>query len=289
MKKSLILIAAVFGIATFSCTDKEKSDSASGAAANETSPELNSAIAQRDSLLTLVSDIWGEMEHIKRLEDILTVNSGDYDKMPGKRSQILRDIASIQQTLQQRREKLAELEAKLDLTNESNRSLTNTIATLRKEIDSQTQIISALNSQLGAANMKIDSLGAHVDSLNVTIADVTAAKDEAEQMSTELTNELNECYYAVGSNSELKAHKILESGFLKKTKILKGEFDKSFFTTGDKRTLTSIDLYSKKAEVLTGQPKDSYEIVEANGHKVLRITNPTKFWELTNFLVIKIN
>ena len=68
---------------------------------------------------------------------------------------------------------------------------------------------------------------------------------------------------------------------------MKGDFDQSFFTTADKRTLTTLDLNSDKAEVLTNQPAGSYVITEVNGHKVLRITNPVAFWSLSNYLVIK--
>ena len=39
--------------------------------------------------------------------------------------------------------------------------------------------------------------------------------------------------------------------------------------------------------MLTNQPEDSYTIVDANGHKVLQITNPGKFWSLSNYLVIQ--
>ena len=70
---------------------------------------------------------------------------------------------------------------------------------------------------------------------------------------------------------------------------MQGDFDQSFFTAADKRTLTSIDLNAKKAKVLTNQPTDSYVIEDVNGHKVLRITNPAAFWSLSNYLVVKID
>lgn len=70
---------------------------------------------------------------------------------------------------------------------------------------------------------------------------------------------------------------------------MKGDFDQSFFTTADKRTLTRIALHSKKAEVLTNQPAGSYNIADENGQKVLVITNPEQFWSLSNYLVVKID
>ena len=41
---------------------------------------------------------------------------------------------------------------------------------------------------------------------------------------------------------------------------------------------------------MTNQPADSYEIVEgADKVKILKITNPARFWNQSNFLVIKID
>ena len=70
---------------------------------------------------------------------------------------------------------------------------------------------------------------------------------------------------------------------------MEGDFEKDYFTRADKRTLVSIPLHSSKAEVMTNQPKDSYEIVETDGQKTLKILNPTRFWELSNFLVVKVD
>ena len=102
-------------------------------------------------------------------------------------------------------------------------------------------------------------------------------------------NNLNTCYYVIGSNKELKANKIIESGFLRKTKILQGDFEMSYFTKADRRTLNEIPLHSKKAQLMTNHPKDSYEIVDNDGVKTLHILNANRFWEKSNFLVVKID
>ncbi len=186
-------------------------------------------------------------------------------------------------------QRLAELEKRLSSSNLTNNNLRQTITTLREQIDSQTAEIASLRSNLDEAKTMIGELDATVDSLNTTVNTVTAAKDSLSRESTELANELNTCYYAIGSKGELKDKKIIETGFLRKTKLLKGDFDQSFFTTADKRTLTVIDLNSNKAEVMTNQPADSYVIEDVHGHKILRITNPAQFWSLSNYLVVKID
>jgi len=288
MKKLFIMALAAAAVLS-SCDNKAKDEAAQQAALQAASKqELQIAVADRDSLLNLVNDISSGMDQIKRLENILSVSNASGESA-SQRDQIRADIAAIQATLQQRREQLAQLEEKLNKSNLSNANLRKTIETLRGQIDTQSAEIETLRANLDEAKAQIGSLNQAVDSLNTTVSTVAGERDAAKQQSTELTNELNTCYYVAASSKELKQHKILETGFLRKAKLLKGDFDQSFFTTADKRTLTVLNLHSKKAKVLTNQPAGSYEIIDNNGQKALRILNPDSFWALSNYLVIEID
>ena len=70
---------------------------------------------------------------------------------------------------------------------------------------------------------------------------------------------------------------------------MKGDFDKDFFVISDKRTLTTLPLNATKVKVLSSHPENSYELIEENGQKTLKINNPDKFWSLSNYLVIQKN
>ena len=135
----------------------------------------------------------------------------------------------------------------------------------------------------------IAALGARVDSLSTTVTEVTTEREEARQQATELTDELNTCFFAIGTKGELQQHQIIKTGFLRKTKILPGDFERTYFTQADKRSLVNIPLHSKKAKVLTNQPADSYEIVEEGNQKILKIKDAAKFWSISNFLVIQVD
>lgn len=288
--KKLFFLALSAVLVLSACNKKSDEEAAQEQALQDASKqELATAVAERDQLLSLVNEISSGMDQIKRLENILTVTNGMKGETASQRAQIQADIAAIQQTLQQRREQLADLEAKLNKSNLNNSNLKKTIETLRSQIDSQAAEIETLRANLTEANRQIGELNTAVDSLNTTVTTVTGERDAAQQESTELTNELNTCYYVIASKKELKDHKIIETGFLRKTKLMKSDFDQNFFTTGDKRTLSSIPLHSTKAEVLTNQPAGSYTITEQGGQKVLNITNPDLFWSLSNYLVVKID
>ncbi len=258
--------------------------------------DLRETLATQDSLLVLVNDISDGMAQIKDLEKIISTPGSLSGESTSRKEQIRNDMIAIQQALQERRQRLEELEKKLAATSGENSTLKRTISNLKAQIAEQTTEIATLTNQLASANIRIEELTTTVSDLNTRVdslrADVTAeeaAKREAQEEATAAVNQLNTVYYAIGTNKELKERGIIESGFLRKTKIMKGEFDMNYFTTADKRTLTEINTHSDKAEVKTSQPKDSYTIVTVNGQKVLRITNPEKFWQLSNFLVIKVD
>lgn len=285
--KSLIPTLSLALLAAFSsCSDKKAAEDNSDALTQVSREELETAVADRDSLLTLVGEISDGLIEIKAMENIV---SADNAETPTQKAQIRKDIEALRQALIDRRARLEQLEAKLSNTNLYTAKLQKTIESLKTQIEQQDAEIQRLTTELTAAKEQIDVLGNQVDSLNTTVTTVTGERDAAEAQAVETANELNKCYYAVGSSKELKDHKILESGFLRKTKLMKGEFDQGFFTTADKRTLTSLPLYAKKAKVLSNQPADSYQLVDNNGSLVLKITNPTKFWSLTNYLVIQLN
>lgn len=244
-------------------------------------------LQERDQLLELVKEVSIGLQQIKQLENIMSVAAAHPNENAGQKARILADIASLKGKIKQRRRKLEELEASLHESTINSKELEETINALRIQIDSQIEEIESLRSQLTAANEQIGALNNTVDSLSSTVSAVTDERDSARNTSTRLVNELNTCYYIIADKDELKKHKIIESGFLRKTRLLKGNFDKSFFEVGDKRYLTLLPLNARNVRILTNHPESSYELIDSDGLKTIRITDPDKFWSLTNYLVIR--
>ena len=252
---------------------------------------INTANAERDSLMELMTDIAAGMDQIKELQDIVAVNNLN-GETPDRKKQLRDDIVLIQQSINKHKKRLEDLEKRLKQSTNYNSKMEKTIANLKQQLDEQQKTINNLTEQLAAAHVQIKNLNQSVDSLNTVNKTVTKEKETAQEENKQLTNEvnnLNTCYYVIGSNKELKANKIIESGFLRKTKILQGDFEMSYFTKADRRTLNEIPLHSKKAQLMTNHPKDSYEIVDNDGVKTLHILNANRFWEKSNFLVVKID
>ena len=285
MKTSLIFLSILTSAMVLSCSGNNEKGQQT--LEEITKQELVTALAERDELLSLVKEVSNGLEQIKQLENIMTIAATNPNESAGKNNQILSDISTLKGKIQQRKEQLRKLEDKLHGSTINNKELRETIEALRIQMDSQIEGIESLKQQLTAANERIGLLNNAVDSLNTTVSTVSVERDAAQEASVKLENELNTCYYIIATKSNLKEHNIIESGFLRKTKLMKGDFDKDSFIISDKRILDTLPLKTQKARILTNHPEASYEIIEDNGQKTIRITNPEQFWSLTNYLVVQ--
>lgn len=284
MKHHIIHILALSALLG-SCNNQESNQQSLIEASRQ---ELATALSERDELLALVKEIATATNQLKHLESIMTL-TGSQSKENPSHSQILTDIAAIKQTLERRRKELSELEERLKKSSLFTDDLQATIEALCAQIDAQAEDIAHLQAQLSIANNRIWRLTDTVDSLNVTVAETNSELDASRNESIKLENELNTCYYAVATKGELKEHHIIESGFLRKTKLMDGDFDKNFFKTGDKRSLRMIMLSGKKVKVYTNHPSGSFEIVDVGEQKALKIKNQEEFWNLTDYLVVQVD
>ena len=295
MKKIALLSVGMVSVLLMACNgnkteNNEEENDSSATALYQTREELEATLATQDSLFALINDISADMAQIKQMEQIVATPGNLTGESQSRKDQIKNDLVAVSQALSQRRQRLAELEKKLKESNGQNGTLLKTIETLKQQISEQEREIGTLKQQLAQANIRIDNLTQEVDSLNVSVATEKQGKEQAQQKANELTTELNTCYYAIGSKKELQANNIIKTGFLRKTKIMQGDFEMSYFTAIDKRNFTQLPLHSKSAKVITNQPTDSYTIREgANGQKTLVITNPGRFWSTSNFLVVQID
>ena len=223
------------------------------------------------------------------MEHILTTSNLS-NESTDKKEEVKANIIAIQQALESRRLKLEALEARLKKSSAYSKSMKKTVESLKAQIESQEGTIAGLQEELRKANIQIEGLNTQVDSLSRVSASERSQKQLAQEEAVRLANELNTCFYVVGSKKELKDNKIIESGFLRKTKIMESDSEKSYFTKADKRSLSAVPLHSKKAKVLSKHPAESYTIeTDAQGMKTLKIVNGTRFWEMSNFLIVQID
>lgn len=286
MKKILIAVAAMGGmLAVASCGNSKLTEEQERNYRLDDS--LQVALNNADSMFSILYDVTTGLEQISQLEHLLNGNVNAEN--PSARRSIEEQMAIIQKGLIDRRKRIEELENQIKNNNGSNSKLRGQLTALRGQIDEQAKTVADLTERLQAANFRIETLSDSVVGLQATVDTIAAEKAEVEVERNQAIDDLNAVFYVIGSNDELKSHNFISGGgFLRKTKVLEGDFDKSYMTRGDRRSLTVIPLDAKKGKVLTNQPEGTYEIEEgANGMMTLRITNPERFWATTNLLVIE--
>ena len=146
-------------------------------------------------------------------------------------------------------------------------------------IEEKSRVITDLQNELSKRDIRIAELDHAVTTLtqmNTSQSEVISSQD----------SELNRIYYALGSSKELREQKIIEK---RGKNLLKGDFNHNYFTSADLREITSIEIGSKKAEILTSHPNGSYSLdKDGNGYLVLNISKPQLFWSTSRYLVIEV-
>ncbi|MBD5270567.1 MAG: hypothetical protein HDS43_08125 [Bacteroides sp.] len=287
MKKTFICLG-LGALLLASCSGNQKQLDEDSQRIAQLSAEYQEANSFNDSLMLLMGDIYTGLDSINQQEGLL-YNIGQGDNVD-RRQEVRQNLANIKARLNANRALLDKMEAQLKNSNNQNSVLTKTIAQLKAHIEQQDQKIAQLENDLSSARGQIEQLNTQVAETQEQVKAETAAKEQAQQETVAAENAANTVYYAIGTNKELKKNGLLEKKFLGATKVLQGDFNSSYFTKGDRRNITSIPTQSKKLKVWSNNPKNSYEITEnAQGYKVLKITDPAAFWSLSPYLILQVD
>lgn len=237
----------------------------------------NSKDAAIEEFFRGYNEIEENLRQIKEKEKILSDYSKGTSEM-GKvnQEQIVADIQAIQELLQKNKNRLSSVSQKLKEANLKIFEMEKTIERLADQIQTKDAQIASLQEQLIKLNGELEYL---FNEYNERVAEVGAKDDE-----------LNTAWYAFGTAKELKENGVItkEGGVIGigKTKKLKEDFNKNYFTKIDIREVTSIPLQAKSASVLTTHSPKSYKI-EGNGRAdKLVITDIKEFWSSSKYLVV---
>lgn len=305
MLNYLILIVLVVCATTVctACHDHDKSDEGEPSHVIRSNDELQPSAADtldapqrlKNSINVLTNEINNGFDDITSFEQML--DSIDVSQLPQrKRAKLRNNILLAKNAVQEKRSRLNELENDLDsLDEQSKGEMAQSIKNLRQQLDLQKARIDHLSAKLHTSPPQTKVLIEPSDS-----TEVSNQPPEATQISPEeeikqkeqremLNNEFNECYYVIGTKDELENHKIVNSEFLNKTKVMQsGNLLAAYFIKADKRTLNEITINNKNVTVLTKHDQLSYSVNEVGDTTVIRILDVAMFWEYSNYLVVLI-
>lgn len=244
-----------------------------------------------EEMVESMTEIDADLQAIKMAENFVIEQSSDTgDITESTQSRIKADIELLSKTLNRNRERIADLEKKLKSSSLKSASLAKAIEQYKLQIAEKDSLIVGLQASLAERDVRISELDAAVENLTTQVADLSNIRAEQESVIASQDAALNEVYYVYAYTDALRENNILTGGGLfSKTEVLKGDFNKDYFTKADVRTLKSIFLESKKVKVCTSHPEDSYELVKDNeGFYTLNILDADKFWRTSRYLVVEL-
>jgi chromosome segregation ATPase len=248
---------------------------------------LRNIIDQKDNE---INDLMGTFNEIQQGFDLINEAEGrvnmlkDNAENNSSRENIRENMTFIQETMEENRRKIEELENKLSSSTINSSKLKETISNLTLQLNAKTAELEALRAQLAEKDVMIAELGTAVNTLKDENAQVKQQKDEVEQIAKNQDSQLNTAWYVFGTSKELK-----EQGILQKGEVLKGDYNKEYFTKIDIRKVNVISLESKSASLLTNHPAGSYTLLkDSKGEYALHITDVAQFWSVSKYLVVKV-
>ena len=294
MQHKLTWVSLLFvGLMVASC-DVERSDKYQALLAERDSLYTEAVAAKGgfDQALNTINEIENALESVRAQENIIMM-----DNQEGNTNKAVSEINAIQQTLQENRNKINDLEKQLAEQGSKSKALAQTVSRLKKQLEEKDVFISNLKDELQQSHQQIAELNEQVTNLNENInelntnIDVMTVQNAAQQATIESQDAmLNTVWICIATQDVLVEKGVISKGGLFQPKeISKQGFDKSQFMQGNKRDLDIIPLNTKKPKIMTNHPESSYEITEAeDGNKVLEIRDKEAFWSMSNYLVVSI-
>ncbi len=292
MKLKLIIASAVVVLAA-SCTDKERIAQMQGSI-DSLKYELNTRDTELTEYFTLVSDIESNLNEIKKRENMISLEQeNNPTEDAASKKQIVEDLKAINTLMEENKTKMEELNKKLNNSYYQSNKFKKMVAELEEKVTLKESEVETLNMRVSDLTAQNETLNTKVDSLfteNTTKTEIITANESTIQ---EMDEALHTAYYTAGTTTELEEKEIItrEGGFIGIGKVdqLNPRASKSAFTSVDIREVNSIPVNSKKVELVTNHPQDSYEIVLNEEEKQvdkLVILDPDKFWESSKYLVM---
>lgn len=252
--------------------------------------KLQAEFTQKDSLLNelfvSINEIDRNLSDITAREKMITDAPVEEKRMnTDVRDKIMDEVIAINNIIEENKKRLAVLKDQLKKADVKTAALQETIKLLTTRLEKKEQEISGLKEQLVKLNFKIDALNASVD----TLREETASQSRVISQQDAMLGEMNTVWYVVGTKKDLVEKGIIvkAGGLFNGNMIMSDMINPDYFTVSDMRTLSIVTFESRKAELVTIHPEDTYKfIVENEMIKGLEILNTRDFWKSSRFLVI---
>ena len=298
LKVSMVLLGALtiamwFGI---SSTNKKK-EVLEGQFA-----QLEKEVIRKESafeeVMGLITEVEDQIGTIVEKENLVQGQSQEPFNS-GKKENIMREIAMIDDLIYRSSENIRTLSDKVKSTDIKLGVFEKRINALQADLTTRQSVIGELKIELVAKDEALALLLVQTDSLSTTInakVEVIGQKELEVTQLTALNDELNKSYLAVGTYEDLQAKGVIDKeggflGFIGRSVALQDDADKTQFMELDRRKVSQLKIQAASLSLVSDHPSGSYQILpgEDEATKILEITDPESFWQISKYLVISKN
>lgn len=247
--------------------------------------ELNQRESEVNEMMEALSEVQAGIDDINRAEDRVSLKAKSGEQSSTIREQIKEDMLFISSRMKENKLKVAELTKQLNSSRYSNSKLRKVLEGYKKQIEESQVRIKELTEELERKNVRIQELDEEVKGMTAAQELLLSAQEKQAETLANQDAKLHEAFFVFGTKSELRSEKILEG-----SKVLQNKnFNKKYFTRVDTREFSHINLFAKRAKVLTPHPATSYRLVKNDKRQLeLYVVDKDAFWGASKYLVIRV-
>jgi hypothetical protein len=286
-----ILSALIFPVLLIGCdsSEKERLEAEVQRLQNESSQKD----ADIDGFISSLTNIQENLDSIKTLEGIVTAKTLGEGGYKSAEEDILDDMRTIYDRMRKNREQIGALEKQLKSSSIGSEKLQQLITKLKADIAEKDTEIAVLRDKLAKADIYIDELMTGIDQLAMEGERKDDVIREKEMVISSKEQKLQTAYWIKGTRKELMDKGIIDrqGAFLGMGGARKVADDVPH------EDLLRINIYeatefpigSRKAEVVSSHPSDSYEIIGDKSADRLVVKDADAFWRNSKVLVVVVN
>jgi len=248
-----------------------------------------------EEMVGMIDDVETQIDEIVKRENLIVGQSAEQFGQDDK-SKLVTELQMIDDLIIRSAEDIQSMNDKVRASELRLGIFQKKINGLQADLKDRVEQVTTLKAELVAKDEALAFLVQQTDSLNSSINEyvATIGKQDFEIGQLQALNkELNKGYLVIGTFNELKEKGVVDKeggflGLLGRKMALQEDADLKQFMTVDKRDVNRLRIEATKLSLVSEHPSDSYSILpgETEEEKILEITNPDAFWQISQYLVI---
>ncbi|MEQ8471576.1 MAG: hypothetical protein RIC35_10335 [Marinoscillum sp.] len=291
--KSLLRISAIIMVGTLALTSCDKKEREQlKAQADSLEYKLQERDSAFNSIMNVMAEVETQIDQIKKQENLISSSSsGDFT--PEEKTRMVGDLKRINTLIDETNSKVASLSSELENSNFELNAFKKRVGNMKRDLEDRETSIVKLQEQIEMKDTQIAELNTEVESLVTRVQLQTETIEVQNQELVERETDLNTAFFAVDTEKKLREEGLVakEGGFLwiGRTTELQADVAQTKFTEVDIQNTKKFYIDSDKMEIVTEHPSDSYKLVNEEGKvKYLEVTDPSKFWKISKYLVVSV-